>query len=114
MFRHARRSDEMVAGGFRLTATEDWVATPVGRIRPMPPDLRQRIPRDVFGKCNVGERIRKESKVPGSAWRAMAALRPELIERAKAGEYRTCVRTFATESEDVVAIFLFYNKAKIS
>jgi hypothetical protein len=78
-----------------------------------PDDLRQRVPRDVFGKCNVGERIREESKVPGSAWRAMAALRPELIEQAKAGEYRTCVRTFSTETEDVVAIFLFYNKAKL-
>lgn len=79
-----------------------------------PDDLRQRVPRDVFGKCNVGERIREEGKVPGSAWRAMAALRPELVERAKAGEYRTCVRTFATEADDVVAIFLFYNKAQLT
>jgi len=79
-----------------------------------PDDLRQRVPRDVFGKCNVGERIRKEGKVPGSAWRAMAALRPEVVERAKGGEYRTCVRTFSTETDDVVAIFLFYNKAQLN
>lgn len=78
-----------------------------------PDSLRQRVPRDVFGQCTVGERIRHDGKVPGAAWRAMSALRPELVERAKAGEYRTCVRTFTTEADDLVAIFLFYNKAKL-
>jgi hypothetical protein len=72
--------------------------------------LKQRVSRDVFGKCNIAERIRSDGKVPASAWRAMSSLRPELVESAKAGAYRTCVRTFRTEAEDLVAVFLFYNK----
>jgi len=43
----------------------------------------------------------------------MSALRPELVQRAKEGAYRTCVRTFSTEASDVVAVFLFYNKEKL-
>ena len=31
-----------------------------------PDSLRQRVPRDVFGQCNLGERIRQEGKVPGA------------------------------------------------
>ena len=78
-----------------------------------PDDIRERVRRDVFGKCNISDRIRKEGKVPGSAWRAMSSLQPELVQRAKEGAYRTCVRTFRTENEDLVAAFLFYNKAKL-
>jgi len=78
-----------------------------------PDALRDRVPRDVFGKCNIGDRIRNEGKVPASAWRAMSSLSPELVQRAKDGAYRTCVRTFRTENEDTVAVFLFYNKEKL-
>jgi hypothetical protein len=78
-----------------------------------PDAVRERVPRDVFGRCNIGDRIRTEGKVPASAWRAMSSLRPDLVERAKAGSYRTCVRTFRTEIEDLVAVFLCYNKEKL-
>ncbi len=78
-----------------------------------PDNVRERVRRDVFGKCNIGERIRNEGKVPGSAWRAMSALQPDLVQRAKDGMYRTCVRTFSTEMGHIVAAFLFYDKAKL-
>ena len=78
-----------------------------------PDALRHRVIRDVFGKTNIGQRIRSEGNIPGSAWRAMSALRPDLVQMAKGGGFRTCVRTFSTEAEDVVAIFLFYNKGRL-
>jgi hypothetical protein len=78
-----------------------------------PDAIRDRVPRDVFGKCNIGERIRSEGKVPSSAWRAMSSLKPDLVQKAKEAAYRTCVRTFKTEAGDVVAVFLFYDKQRL-
>jgi hypothetical protein len=75
--------------------------------------LRERVPRDVFGRCDIAQRLRSESAVPSSAWKAMSALKPDLVEKARAGAYRICVRTFSIENNDVVALFLFYNKQKI-
>ncbi len=75
--------------------------------------IKERAPRDVFGRCKIAERVRGEGKVPGSAWRAMSALKPELIQQARGGKYHTCVRTFVIDNEEAVAIFLFYNKAKM-
>ena len=75
-------------------------------------EMRGRVERDVFGKCDIGSRIRVEGSVPASAWQAMSSLRPELTKRAKDNEYRVCVRTFVTEDQKDVAAFLFYNKAR--
>jgi len=77
---------------------EDWAA------------IREKVPRDVFGRCDIGEKLRQEGKVPDAAWRAMSALKPALIQQAKSGALRTCVRTFSIESGEVVAVFLFYAK----
>ena len=77
---------------------EDWTA------------IREKIPRDVFSRCDIGEQVRRDGKVPAAAWRAMSALKPALIKQAHDGTYRTCVRTFATEAGEPVAVFLFYNK----
>jgi len=74
------------------------------------PTIREKVPRDVFSRCDIGEQVRRDGKVPASAWRAMSALKPALIKQAQEGNHRTCVRTFLTETEDVVAVFLFYNK----
>jgi hypothetical protein len=74
--------------------------------------LRERVPRDVFGRCDIGERLRREGAVPESAWKAMSALKPEIVKRAKEGSYRICVRTFNVGA-DVVAVFLFYDKQKL-
>ena len=75
--------------------------------------LRARVPRDVFGRCNIGERLRREGTVPSSAWRAMSSLKPEVVQRAREGKFRICVRTFTVEPNDVVALFLFYDKEKL-
>ena len=72
--------------------------------------VRDKVPRDVFSRCDIGEQVRRDGKVPAAAWRAMSALKPALIKQAQGGTYRTCVRTFATEAEEAVAVFLFYNK----
>jgi hypothetical protein len=70
-------------------------------------------PRDVFGRCSVPAQLAEQGRVPASAWRAMSALRPQLIQQAKDGAYRICVRTFETETGQKVAAFLLYNKEKI-
>jgi len=75
--------------------------------------MRDTVPRDVFGRCDIAQRLRKESNVPTSAWKAMSALKPELVQRARGGAYRICVRTFSIETNDLVALFLFYNKEKL-
>jgi len=75
--------------------------------------MREKVPRDVFGRCDIAERLRRESNVPGSAWKAMSALKPALVQQAREGAYRICVRTFSIENNDVVALFLFYNKQKL-
>jgi hypothetical protein len=72
--------------------------------------IRETIPRDVFGRCDIGERLRQDGKVPDSAWRAMSALKPAIVQQARDGVYRICVRTFNLETGDVVAVFLFYEK----
>jgi hypothetical protein len=72
--------------------------------------IREKVPRDVFGRCDIGERLRQEGKVPDAAWRAMSALKPALIQQAKSGALRTCVRTFSIEDSETVAVFLFYGK----
>jgi hypothetical protein len=70
-------------------------------------------PRDVFGRCSIPAQLAEQGKVPASAWRAMSALRPQLTQQARDGDYRICVRTFETETGQQVAAFLFYNKEKI-
>jgi len=74
------------------------------------PIIREKVPRDVFGRCDIGEKLRAEGKVPESAWRAMSALKPEVIQQAKAGAFRTTVRTFSLDTVGVAAVFLFYRK----
>jgi hypothetical protein len=72
--------------------------------------IREKVRRDVFGRCDIGQKLRAEGKVPESAWRAMSALKPELIQQARAGAFRTTVRTFSLDSVGVAAVFLFYRK----
>lgn len=72
--------------------------------------VREKVPRDVFGRCDIAERMRRDKSVPDSAWRAMSSLNPELVQKARAGSYRTCVRIFPIENDELVALFLFYEK----
>jgi hypothetical protein len=73
--------------------------------------VREKVPRDVFGRCDIAERLRLEKTVPTSAWRAMSSLNPELVQQAREGAYRTCVRIFPIENDELIALFLFYDKA---
>jgi len=82
---------------------EDVIGTDIGAIR-------ERAPREVVGRCNIAERLVRDGKVPESAWKAVSAIRPEIMKEAREGRYRTCVRTFRIETDDSVAVFLFYDK----
>jgi hypothetical protein len=75
--------------------------------------IREKASRDVFSRCDIAERLRSEGKVPSSAWNAMSAIKPALIQQARAGAFHTCVRTFSIETGAVVAVFLFYDKQKV-
>ena len=72
--------------------------------------IRDKVPRDVFGRCDIGAKLREQGKIPEPAWRAMSALKPEVVQQAKSGALRTCVRTFSIEDGETVAVFLFYGK----
>ncbi len=75
--------------------------------------IREAVARDVFGRCDIGQRLRRDGTIPESAWRAMWSLKPDLVQEAQKGAHRVCVRTFPVETGDVVAVFLFYNKQKL-
>ena len=72
--------------------------------------IREKVPRDVFGRCDIGAKLRQQGKIPETAWRAMSALKPEVVQQAKTGVLRTCVRTFSIEHGETVGVFLFYGK----
>lgn len=76
--------------------------------------VRQEVPRDVIGQCPVVEAIRRDKSVPDTAWRAMAGLKPSLVQLAREGAYKICIRTFPVNERQVAALFLFYSKAKMS
>jgi uncharacterized protein DUF4339 len=74
--------------------------------------IRENVARDVIAHCNILDGLKGESSSPGSVWVAMATFKPELMERVREGQYRICVRTFSIEDQNLVSLFLFYNKAK--
>ncbi len=74
--------------------------------------IRPQVPRDVVGRCNILEGLKGQSSVPAAVWKKMAELRPELMQQARDGVYRICVRSFRVENGDTVSLFLFYNKQK--
>ncbi len=75
--------------------------------------IRQKVPRDVISRCSVLEELKGQSSTPAVIWKKMAALRPELLQQAREGTYRICVRSFRIENGDTVSLFLFYNKQKL-
>ena len=72
--------------------------------------IRARVPRDVFGRCDIPQQLAQENKIPAAAWRAMSALKPELVKNARDGAYKVCVRVLEVEAGQKVALFLFYKK----
>ncbi len=75
--------------------------------------IRAQVVRDVIAECSLLEGLNGQNSTPGEVWRRMDALRPELLQRARQGAYRICVRSFRIENGDKVSVFLFYNKEKL-
>lgn len=75
--------------------------------------VRANVPRDVVGRCDILAGLKGQGSTPGAVWRKMAALRPELLQQAREGAYRICIRNFPIDNGDLVSVFLFYNKQKL-
>jgi hypothetical protein len=75
--------------------------------------IRERATRDVVSHCTFIEQLRTQGAVPAAAWTAMANFKTQLVQDARTGRYKVVVRTFPTESGDLVCLFLFYNRAKL-
>lgn len=88
------------AGILQQVIGEDWET------------IRGVVPRDAIARCGVLEETIKTGSVPSLIWRTMTAFKPVLLQQAREGVHRICVRTFRIETGDVVSVFLFYNKQK--
>ena len=75
--------------------------------------LRENVTRDVVSGCNIGGLLRPDGFISDAVWYSMSTRRPELIRAARDRLYRVCVRTFRVEADAVVAVVLFYNKARL-
>jgi hypothetical protein len=96
--------------GSRSPATAGLLQAVVGE----PLDqIRQKVPRDVVTHCDFLQSLRGGGALPEAAWRAMAKLKPQLVQQARGGNHRICIRTYPIENGDVLAAVLFYNKQKL-
>ncbi len=75
--------------------------------------IRHHVPRHVITHCGFLEELRGGGPIPEGAWRAIARFSPELIQQAREGVFRICVRTFPIETGDMATLFLFYNKQRL-
>jgi hypothetical protein len=75
--------------------------------------VRERAQRDVVSHCAFIGQLRTQAAVPPEAWRTMANFRMQLVQDARAGQYKVCVRSFPIESGDLVSVFLFYSRDKL-
>ena len=75
--------------------------------------ISEGVERDVVARCAVGELLKPDGSISDAVWRAMAAHRPAIVQRARDRLYRVCVRTFRIEADVIVAVVLFYNKQKL-
>jgi hypothetical protein len=96
---------------FKSEATKAMLVEAVGETSE---HIRSTVPVDVVGGADAGvlESIRAGS-IPGSAWRALFKIKPDVAKQAQEGVYHLCVRTFPVESKDLVALLLLYNKQKL-
>jgi len=76
--------------------------------------IRETVQVDVIGRANLGRETPAEGGIPAKAWRAMTAIRPEVAQKAKDDFYQICVRPFAGESQESIAVLLLYNKEKLA
>jgi len=75
--------------------------------------IRHHVPRHVITHCGFLEELRGGGPIPEGAWRAIARFSPELMQQAREGVFRICVRTFPIETGDMATLFLFYNKQRL-
>jgi hypothetical protein len=75
--------------------------------------IRGTVARDVVGGCEIGELLKPDGSISEGVWRSMASRRPALVQQARERLYRICVRTFRADTDAVVAVVLFYNKAML-
>lgn len=96
---------------FKSEATKAMLVEAVGETME---HIRTTVPVDVVGGADAGvlESIRAGS-IPGSAWRALFKIKPDVTKRAQEGVYHLCIRTFTVESKELVTLFLLYNKQNL-
>jgi hypothetical protein len=82
---------------------EDSVGEKVGKIR-------ETLQVNIVGRVDAGVEMMHDDSIPDKAWRAIAAIKPDVAEQAKAGAYQFCVRTLLSENNDVITLLLFYKK----
>jgi len=73
----------------------------------------QQVPRVVLGECSFIEELRVRGSLPPRVWQAMSSVQPQLVEQARQGLFKVCVRTFPIENDQLVCLLLFYDKAKL-
>ncbi|HWW02448.1 MAG TPA: DUF4339 domain-containing protein [Candidatus Acidoferrum sp.] len=75
--------------------------------------IRHHVPRHVITHCEFLEELRGGGPLPEVAWRAVASFNEELVQQAREGVFRICVRSFPIETGDMATLFLFYNKQRL-
>jgi len=75
--------------------------------------IREDVPRDALTHCSFLEALRGGGSLPDAAWRAIANLDLALVQQAREGVYRICIRSYPIETNDFAALALFYNKQKL-
>jgi hypothetical protein len=75
--------------------------------------IRAYTPRDVVSNCDLNDLLGRDGTLSDSVWRAMSTRQSQLVQQARDGVHRICVRTFRIEDDSVVAMVLFYNKQKL-
>ena len=71
------------------------------------------VSRDVVARCAVDELLTPDGSISEAVWHAMAAHQPDLVQQARDGLHRICVRIFRIEADTTVVLVLFYNKQKL-
>ena len=75
--------------------------------------IRGKVQVDVIGHVDLGVEEVHEDFIPEKAWRAMSIIKPAITQQARSGGYHVCVRPLLAEENEIVTLFLLYNKEKI-
>jgi len=75
--------------------------------------VQRLVPLDVIGQCSILEGLKAQDSSSTAVWRKMGSIRAELLQQARQGSHRICVRSFRIENGDIASVFLFYNKQKL-